>query len=80
MQRAVEAAPQIGLAGAQPYCPRAADGDDSQLMAASGETELTTHASAVYRLALAGAYTQCVPAGERDQRAGHPHAGRPNRA
>ena len=61
MQRVVEAAAQMGrahrLAGAQPYCPRAADGDDSRLMAASGETEPATHANAGYRLALAGACT-----------------------
>jgi hypothetical protein len=61
MQRAVEAATQMGrthgLAGAQPYCPLAADGGDSRLIAASGETEPTTHANAGYRLALAGAYT-----------------------
>jgi hypothetical protein len=61
MQRAVEAAAQMGrahgLAGVQPYCPLDADGDDSRLMAASGETEPTTHANAGYRLALAGAYT-----------------------
>jgi hypothetical protein len=61
MQRAVEAATRMGrahgLAGAQPYCPRAADGDDSRLMAASGETEPATHANAEYRLALAGTCT-----------------------
>jgi hypothetical protein len=61
MQRAVEAAAQMGRAhgraGARPYCPLAADGDDARLMTASGETEPTTHANAGYRLALAGAYT-----------------------
>jgi hypothetical protein len=61
MQRAVEAAAEMGrghgLAGVQPYCPLDADGDDSRLMAAFGETEPTTHANAWYRLALAGAYT-----------------------
>jgi hypothetical protein len=61
MQRAVEAATQMGrghgLAGAQPYCPLDADGDDSRLMVASGETEPATPANAGYRLALAGAYT-----------------------
>ena len=60
-QRAVEAAAQMGrahgLAGVQPYCLLDADGDDSRLMAAFGETEPTTHANARYRLALAGAYT-----------------------
>ena len=60
MQRAVEAAAQMGrahgLAGVQPYC-LAADGDDSRLMAAFGETEPTTHANGGYRLALAGACT-----------------------
>jgi hypothetical protein len=61
MARAVEAAAAMGrghgLAGAQPYCPLDAEGDDSRLMAAFGETEPTTHANAWYRLALAGAYT-----------------------
>ena len=61
MQHAVEAAAHMGrahgLAGVQPYCPLDADGDDSRLMAAFGETEPTTHANAGYRLALAGAYT-----------------------
>ena len=61
MQRAVEAAAQMGrahgLAGVPPYCPLDADGDDSRLMAAFGETEPTIHANAGYRLALAGAYT-----------------------
>jgi hypothetical protein len=61
MQRAVEAAAQMGrahgLAGVQPYWPLDADGDDSGLMAAFGETEPTTHANAGYRLTLAGAYT-----------------------
>jgi hypothetical protein len=61
MQRAVEAAGQMGrahgLAGVRPYCPLDADGDDSRLMAAFGETEPSTHANAGYRLALAGAYT-----------------------
>jgi hypothetical protein len=56
MQRTVEAAAQMGrahgLAGAQPYRPLDADGDDSRLMAASGETEPTTHANAGYRVAL----------------------------
>ena len=60
MQRAVEAAAQMGaahgLAGVQPYCPLDADDDDSRLMAAFGETEPTTHANAGYRLALAGVY------------------------
>jgi len=60
MQRAVEAAAAMGrghgLAGVRPYCPLAADGDDSRLMAASGETEPATHANAGYRLALAGVY------------------------
>ena len=61
MARAVEAAAQMGrahgLAGTQPCGPLDADGDDSRLMAASGETEPATHANAGYRLALAGAYT-----------------------
>ena len=61
MQRAVEAAAQMGrahgLAGVPPYCPLDADGDDSRLMAAFGETEPTTRANARHRLALAGAYT-----------------------
>jgi hypothetical protein len=61
MARAVEAAAEMGRghghAGVQPYCPLDADGDDSRLMAAFGETEPTTHANARYRLALAGAYT-----------------------
>ena len=47
MRHAVEAAAQMGrahrLAEVQPYCPLAAGGDDSRLMAASGETEPATH-------------------------------------
>ena len=61
MQRTVEAAAQMGrahgLAGVRPHGPRAADGDDSRLMAAFGEAEPATHPSAGYRLGLAGAYT-----------------------
>jgi hypothetical protein len=61
MQRAVEAAAEMGrghrLAEVQPYCSLDADGDDSRLMAAFGETEPTNHANAWYRLALTGAYT-----------------------
>ena len=61
IQRAVEDAVQMGrahgLAGVQPYCLLDADGDDSRLMAAFGETEPTTRANARHRLALAGAYT-----------------------
>ena len=53
MARAVEAATAMGrghgLAGVRPYGPRAAGGDDSRLMAASGETEPATHANAGYR-------------------------------
>ena len=53
MQRAVEAAAPMGrahgLAGVATILPLAVDGDDSRLMAASGETEPATHANAGYR-------------------------------
>jgi hypothetical protein len=45
-----------GIAGIEPYCRLDMDGYDSPLMEAFGETEWTTDANAIHRLALIQAY------------------------
>jgi hypothetical protein len=46
-----------GVTGIEPYCRLDMDGHDSRLMDAFGETEPTTDANALHRLALIRAYT-----------------------
>ena len=53
---AAEMGHEHGVAGVAPYCRLDQDGQDSRLMDAFGETEPTTDANAMHRLALVQAY------------------------
>ena len=53
---AAEMGREHGVAGVAPYCRLDQDGQDSRLMDAFGETEPTTNANAMHRLALVQAY------------------------
>jgi hypothetical protein len=56
VEDAAEMGREHGLAGVEPYCRLDEDGRDGQLMKAFGETEPTTDANAMHRLALIRAY------------------------
>jgi hypothetical protein len=53
---AAEIGHRHGIVAVEPYCRLDADGDDSRLMEAFGETEWTTDANTMHRLALIQAY------------------------
>ena len=55
-----------GLTGAEPYCRLDENGHDGRLMRAFGETETTTDANALHRLALIQAYTSAYSRTRKD--------------